>query len=226
MKDIKKPAALMGLLLLCYPLAGQDARFSGRWTLNQEKTQIPNLPDIKIEISQSAGVIHYSKRANDSQNAWVTDMVLPADGRETTWTDWNGTRLKCSGVVRDETFILAYESRQMRSGKWVILEMRDELSVSADGKTLSIIHSETWGEGKGGTSARPMVFDRVSEDAGKVQDTKKSEDSGSYSKQQLIEDSRQLLSYLENIHPDPSSDFPGDDNAPGREDSIMIRRTF
>lgn len=48
-----------------------------------------------------------------------------------------------------------------------------------------------------------MSFDRLGENAGKVQEGKTINDSGTFSKQQLIEDSRQLLSYLENIHPDP-----------------------
>jgi hypothetical protein len=107
--------------------------------------------------------------------------------------------------------------------------MKEELSVSADGKTLSIVHEEYW-DGKGGRWPHPMVFDKQTEDAatgkdradGKVQAADKPQaatrvqspaetDQAApkpgatdlFSKQQLIEDSRQLLSYLENIHPDP-----------------------
>jgi Peptidase family S41 len=217
MKDIKILAAILGLVLLVYPLAAQDNRFSGRWVLNHDKTQIPNRPDITIEISQTESVIRYRETVKDSQNVWVTNMVLPADGRETTWTDWNGTRLKCSGVVRDGTFVLAYESRQRRSGKWVILDMEDVHSLSEDGKTLSIDHTEGW-EGKKGKYPRPLVFDRQAEGAGagKAQAADKAKSkaeveqaapkpaaTGLFSKTQLIEDSRQLLNYLENIHPDP-----------------------
>jgi len=222
MKDIKILAAILGLVLLVYPLAGQEARFSGRWVLNREKTQM-QLRDVTIEISQVGGVLHYRETVKDSQNEWVTDMALPADGRETTWTDRNGTRLKCSGVVRDGTFVLAHESRQRRSGKWVILDMQDVHSLSEDGKTLSIDHTESW-EGKKGKYPHPLVFDRLAEGAGteeakaggKVQAADRVEPqaktdkaalqpaaAGLFSKSQLIEDSRQLLSYLENIHPDP-----------------------
>jgi len=45
MKDTKRLSKLLGILLFCYPLAAQDARFSGRWVLNREKTQMPNLPE-------------------------------------------------------------------------------------------------------------------------------------------------------------------------------------
>jgi hypothetical protein len=82
--------------------------------------------------------------------------------------------------------------------------MKDELSVSADGKTLSVVHTEKWDGDKGGRWKYPLVYDRLAEDTGKAQDKKNSDESSvKYSKQQLIEDSRQLLSYLENIHPDP-----------------------
>ncbi|MDH5384370.1 MAG: S41 family peptidase [Candidatus Aminicenantes bacterium] len=202
MIEIKKYAILLGLLWLVCPLLAQDARFSGRWVMNREKTQMGAMPDNTIEISQAEGIIHYRHTVKDSQNVWVTQMELTADGKEGSYTNYQGIRLKCSATFRDGNLILAYQSRQRRSGKWVILDMKDELSVSADGKTLSIDHSESW-EGKKGKFPRPMVFDKQTEDAGKVQDTKKSADSGLYSKQQLIEDSRQLLSYLENIHPDP-----------------------
>ena len=223
MKNIKRHAAILGFLLLFYPLAAQDARFSGRWVMNHDKTQIPNMLDDTIEISQAEGVIHYRQTVKDSQNVWLTEMDLSADGREGSYTHRLGDKLKCSGVFRDGKFILAYQSKQRRSGKWVILEMKDELSVSADGKTLSIVHEEHW-DGKGGRWPRPMVFDKQTEDAGtgkakaedKVQAAEKVKaaaqtaqaalkfaDTGLFAKQQLIEDSRQLLSYLENIHPDP-----------------------
>jgi len=192
---------ILGFLFLCYHLGAQDNRFMGRWVLNHDKTKIPNIPDNTIEISQAGGVIHYRQTVKDSQNEWLTQMDLAADGKEGSYTHRLGDKLKCSGVFRDGKFMLAYQSKQMRSGKWVILEMKDELSVSADGKTLSIAHEEHW-DGKGGKWPQPMVFDKQSEDAGKVQDKKKSdESSGLYSKPQLIEDCRQLLSYLGNIHP-------------------------
>jgi|GEM_PF-1859780 len=202
MKDMKRPAVILGLILLWAPLAAQDGRFSGRWIMNRDKTQMPQMRDNTIEISQAEGVLHYRHTVKDSQNVWVTEMSLTADGRETTWTDWNGTRLKCSGVLRGGMFVLAYESRQRRGEKWVILEMEDVHSLSEDGNALFVDHTEGW-EGKKGKYPRPLVYDKQTEAAGKVQDTKKSADSEFFSKAQLIEDSRQLLGYLENIHPDP-----------------------
>ena len=202
MKEIKRVAALLGLLLLFYPLAAQDARFSGQWILNRDKTKIKDIPAITIEMTQAEGIIHYRKIVKDSQNEWLTQMALAADGREGSYTDHLGNRLKCSCAFHDGNLVLTYQSKQMRSGKWVILEIQQEHSLSADGKTLSVAHAEKW-EDKGGKWPRPMVFDRLTEDAAKVQNVKKNDDSGLFSKPQLIEDSRQLLSYLENIHPDP-----------------------
>jgi len=217
MKKIKRHAALVSLLLLVFLLAAQDARFSGRWIMNREKTQMAQLPDITIEISQAEGVIHYRKTVKDSQNEWLTQMDLSADGKEGSYVDHLGNRLKCSCAFRNGNLVLAYQSKQMRSGKWVILDIEEEHSLSADGENLSIAHSESW-EGKRGIFPHLVVFDRLAEDddTGKVQAANKvkppyktdhpaakTADTGLFSKQQLIEDSRQLLSYLENIHPDP-----------------------
>ncbi len=203
MNKLRRRMSLLSLILLIPSLFAQDARFSGRWILNHNKTQIKDMPDILIEISPVEGVIHYRKTVKDPPNEWLTQMALPADGREGTYTDYLGNRLKCSWVFQDGTFTLTYQSKQRRSGKWVILDMKDEHSFSADGKTLSIIHTERWDGDKGGRWKYPLVYDRLAENAGKVQETKKSADTGLYSKQQLIEDSRELLSYLESIHPDP-----------------------
>jgi hypothetical protein len=203
MNKLGRRMSLLSLILLISPLFAQDARFSGRWVLNHDKTQIKDMPDITIEMSQAEGVIHYRRTVKDPQNEWLTQMALPADGREGTYTDYLGNRLKCSCVFQDGMFTLTYQSKQRRSGKWVILDMKDEHSLSEDGKTLSIVHTEKWDGDKGGRWKYPLVYDRLAEDAGKLQETKKSADTGPYSKQQLIEDSRELLSYLENVHPDP-----------------------
>jgi len=162
MRVVARAAALLCVVSLASPLVAQGIRLEGRWTLNRERTRLPNMPQITLEIRQTATGVDYRKTAKDPQNEWVTHMVVPADGRETTWTDWNGTRLKCSGVVRGGTFVLAYESRQMRGGKWVILRMEDMHTVSEDGRTLSIAHTEAW-EGKRGRYPNPLVFDRALE---------------------------------------------------------------
>jgi hypothetical protein len=231
MRNIKSQTAILGLLGLlwfCYPLAAQDARFSGRWVLNHDKTQM-QLPDNTIEISQTEGVIHYRKTVKDPQNEWLTQMALPPDGKEGSYTDYLGNQLKCSCVFQDGSFTLTYQSKQRRSGKWVILDMEDVHSLSEDGKTLSIAHEEHW-DGQGGRWPRPMVFDKQTEDAGtgkdraddkvqaadkpqaatRVQSPAETDQAAPkpgaadlFSKPQLIEDSRELLSYLENIHPDP-----------------------
>lgn len=205
MKNTTRAAVLLGLMLVVcplYPQTAQEFRFSGRWVLNREKTGIAGLPDIAVDITRAEGLIHYRKTVRDSQNEWLTLMALAPNGQDGSYTDSQGNRLKCSAALHDGNFTLAYQSRQMRSGKWVILDMKDEHSVSADGKTLFIAHEEYW-DGKGGRRPRPMVFDKLTEEAGKGQTAKRDDDSNLFSKQQLIEDSRQLLSYLESIHPDP-----------------------
>ena len=162
MKAVARAAVRLCVVLSLPSLLGaQGIRLEGRWTLNRERTQIPSMPQITLEIRQTASAVDYRKTVKDPQNEWVTHMVLPADGRETTWTDWNGTQLKCSGVVRDTTFVLAYESRQRRSGKWVILSMEEVHTVSKDGKTLSVAHTEAW-EGRQGKFPNALVFDRSS----------------------------------------------------------------
>jgi hypothetical protein len=108
MKNIKRHAVILGLLLLCYPLESQDNGFSGRWVLNHDKTQIPDMPDITIEISQAEGVIHYRHTVKDSQNVWLTQMALSADGKEGSYTDYQGNRLTCSATFRDGNLNLVY----------------------------------------------------------------------------------------------------------------------
>lgn len=202
MKEIKGKATLLLILLLCYPLAAQEINFSGKWLLNQEKTKLGEMPEIVIEISQDEGIINYRKIVKGSSGERVTHMSLSMDGKEGSYTDSRGNQMKCSCGFGDGNLIVYSQSRQRRSGKWVILNIEEEHSLSPDGKTLSIIHTERWGD-KGGKWPNPMVFDKLTVDIEDAQDKRKKADSNMFSKQQLIEDARQLLSYLENIHPDP-----------------------
>ena len=205
MRAAARAAACLSVLSLVSPLAAQAVRLEGRWTLNRDRTRMPGMPQVTLEIRQTESAVDYRKTVKDPQNESVTHMVLPADGRETTWTDWNGTRLKCSGVVREGTFVLTYESRQQRSGKWVVLSIEEVHTVSEDGKTLSIVHTEGW-EGKRGKYPNPLVFDRSTSPSAvpPAAPSATASDSarGVFTKAQLIEDSRQLLNYLEQIHPD------------------------
>ena len=200
--------AAMCLCVLSFSIspAAQDIRLEGRWTLNRERTALPNMPQITLEIHQTASGVDYRRTAKDSQKGWEMHMMLPADGRETRWTDWNGTVLTCSGVVRDGTFVLAYESRQQRSGKWVILNIEEAHTVSEDGKTLSIAHMEAW-ERKRGKYPNPLVFDRSAAPSGNLPASPLraayNPAQGALTRTEVIEDSRQLLNYLEQIHPDP-----------------------
>jgi len=161
MKEIIRAAALLLILLLFYPLGAQETNYSGMWVLNREKTQLGEMPEIIIEISQDNGIINYMRIVKESGNKWVTQMSFSTDGKEGSYTDSRGYQLKCSCACRDGNLIINYQSRQRRSGKWVILEIEEEHSLSADGKTLSIAHSERW-DGKGGKWPKPMVFDKLS----------------------------------------------------------------
>ena len=161
MKGIKRTETLLLILLLFYPLAAQQNNFSGTWVLNREKTQLGEMPEIIIEISQDKGIINYLRTVKESGNKWVTQMSFSTDGKEGSYTDSHEYQLKCSCTYRDGNLIIHYQSRQRRSGEWVILEIEEEHSLSADGKTLSIAHSERWDD-KGGKWPRPMVFDKLS----------------------------------------------------------------
>ena len=167
MKEIKRTAALLFILLLFCPLAAQETSFSGKWVLNPEKTKLGELPEIILEISQSEAVIHYKKTVKESGNEWVTRMSLSMDGKEGSYTDSRGNQLKCSCTFRDGKLVVSYQSRQRRGGKWVILEIEEEHSLSADGKTLSVAHSERWDD-KGGKWPRPVVFDKTTADGGDI----------------------------------------------------------
>jgi hypothetical protein len=160
MKKIKRKATLI-LILFFYPLEAKETNFSGTWVLNREKTQLGEMPEIIIEISQDNGIINYMRIVKESGNKWVTQMSFSTDGKDGTYTDSRGYQLKCSCASSDGNLIVYYQSRQRRSGKWVILEIEEEHSLSADWRTLSIAHSERWDD-KGGKWPRPLVFDKLS----------------------------------------------------------------
>ncbi len=160
MKEIKRTAALLFVLLLFCPLGAQETNFSGTWVLNQEKTKMGEMPEVMIEISQDKGIINYLRTVKESGNKWVTQMSFSTDGKEGSYTDSRGYQLKCSCALSDGNLVVRYRSRQRRSGKWAILEIEEEHSLSADGKTLSIAHSERWDD-KGGKWPSPMMFDKL-----------------------------------------------------------------
>jgi hypothetical protein len=167
MKEIKRTAALLFTLFLFYPLAAQQTSFSGKWVLNPEKTKMGEMPEIILDILQDEGIIHYRRTVKESGNEWVTRMSLSMDGKEGNYTDSSGNQLKCSCAFRDGKLVVSYQSRQRRSGKWVILNIEEEHSLSADGKTLSIAHSEKWDD-KGGKWPSPLVFDKTTADGGDI----------------------------------------------------------
>ncbi len=160
MKKIKRKATLILILFLFYPLEAKETNFSGIWVLNQEKTKLGEMPEIIIEISQGKEIINYLRTVRDSGNKWVSQMSFSTDGKEGSYMDSRGYQLKCSCTFSDGNLVVHYQSRQRRSGKWVILEIEEEHSLSSDGKTLSIAHSEKWDD-KGGKWPRPMVFDKL-----------------------------------------------------------------
>jgi hypothetical protein len=178
MKEIKGIAALLLILLLFYPLAAQQTNFSGKWVLNPEKTKLGEMPEIILDISQTEAVIHYRKTVKESGNEWVTQMSFSMDGKKGSYTDSRGNQMKCSCAFREGKLVVSYQSRQRRSGKWVVLDIEEEHSLSANGKTLSIVHSEKW-EDRGRKWPSPMVFDKTTADARDVQ--KKDDDSGLFS---------------------------------------------
>lgn len=177
MKEIKRMIALMFVFLLFYPLTAQETNFSGTWVLNQEKSKMGEMPEVLIEISQDKGIINYLRIVKESGNKWVTQMSFSTDGKEGSYTDFRGYQFKCSCAFRDGKLVVYYQSRQRRSGKWVILNIEEEHSLSADGKTLSIVHSERWGD-RGRKWPSPVVFDKLTQVSGM---SKKNGDSDQFS---------------------------------------------
>ncbi len=152
---------LLPVLLLCCPLAAQDIDFSGKWQLNHENAQLSDFPDVVIEIIQKEDIIDYTNNVKSSDGEFVTHMVLSLDGKEGTYKNWQNKELKCSCVMEKGILKLFYESHQRRSGKWVIVNIEEEHSLSADGITLSIVHIESWGDRPRGRWPNPMVFDKI-----------------------------------------------------------------
>jgi len=160
-RKINANAILFSLLLFYYPITAQEIDFSGKWQLNHEKTQLSDMPDVVIEMIQKEGMIDYTKNVKSPDGEFVTHMVLSLDGKESTYKDYKNKELKCSCVLENGVLKIFYESHQRRSGNWVILNIEEELSLSPDGKTLSIIHFESWGDRPRGRWTNPMVFDKI-----------------------------------------------------------------
>lgn len=161
MRKINMNAILVSLLLFCYPLAAQEADFSGKWQLNHEKTQMSDMSDVVIEIIQKEGIIDYMQNVKSRDRDYITHMILSLDGVEATYRNWQNKELKCSCVLENGTLKVFHESHQRRSGKWVIVNIEEEISLSPDGKTLSINHFESWGDRPKGRWPNPMVFDKI-----------------------------------------------------------------
>jgi hypothetical protein len=192
---------LIFLLMVC-PIAAQEVSFSGTWVLNHEKTELGGMSEIIIEIAQSATQIDYRQIIKQTKGEIVTRMLLATDGSEGFYTNQRDERLKCSCTLEEGRLIVRSESRQRRSGKWVLLKIEEVHSLSADGETLFVEHFEAWG-GKKGKWPHPLVFDRMVSAEGMDVTREVQSSSGLFSKQQLVEDTRQLIDYLEHIHPDP-----------------------
>lgn len=152
---------VLSMLLLCCPIEAQEIDFSGKWQLNREKMQSSDFPDIVIEIIQKEGMIDYTQNVKSSDGKFITHMVLSLDGKESTYKDYKNKELKCSCVQENGVLKIFYESHQRRSGKWVIVNIEEEHSLSSDGKTLSVTHIESWGDRPRGRWPNPMVFDKI-----------------------------------------------------------------
>jgi hypothetical protein len=161
MGKINTKIMLLSILLLCYPLVAQEVDFTGKWQLNREKMQSSDFPDVVIEITQKEGIVDYTQNVKSSDGEFVTHMVLSLDGKESAYRDYKNKELKCSCVLEDGVLKIFHESHQRRSGKWVIVNIEEEHSLSPDGKTLSVIHYESWGDRPRGRWPNPMVFDKI-----------------------------------------------------------------
>lgn len=196
-------AALLFILsALARPIAAQVPDFSGTWVLNREKTQLEDMPAIVLELVQSAEAISYQMTVTRPNGESVTRKTLPIDG-EGSWTDARGKTFPCSARFSDGRLIVSWQHEQRRSGRWVLLDLEEEHTLSADGMTLSVIHKERWGDRPWGRWPNPMVFDRRPASPGQAPTEAASARPDLFSHAQLNADARQLLDYLESIHPDP-----------------------
>ncbi len=161
MRKTNTSAILVSLLLFGYPLVAQETDFSGKWQLNHEKTQLQNMSDVIIEIIQKEDIIDYTQTVKTSERDFVMHMILSRDGVEGTYKNWQNKELKCSCVMENGVLKIFYESHQRRSGKWVIVNMEEEHSLSPDGKTLSVIHIESWGDRPRGRWPHPLVLEKI-----------------------------------------------------------------
>jgi len=164
MNMVARKAPLLIVLFLCQPLSAQETDFSGKWVLNHEKTQLGDMPEIVIEISQDIDTINYIRTVTSSEGTFVTRLSLPVGGSEASCADHRGNQFPCSCSFADGRLTVNSKSEQRRGGRWVIVTIEEEHSLSADRKTLSIVHKEWWGD-RGGRWPSPMVFDKLSADA-------------------------------------------------------------
>jgi hypothetical protein len=116
-------------------ILAQEGNFTGTWSLNKEKSRVPNFPNVKIEILQNGNTLHYKETAGSI----VYQMTLTIDGIENEYTSVRGNKLKCSAQLEDRKLMIFSIREAFRNGKLVLREVKQEFNLSDDGKSLQLI---------------------------------------------------------------------------------------
>lgn len=126
-----------GLLALSAVPLLAETNFSGSWVLNVSKSEYGNFPAPQVmlrTVEQSGVTLKMSTYQKGVQGEVTTELVYTTDGR----TSVNGAN---QGVARWEGDALVIESSREVEG--IRLTQREVWTLSADGKTLTIVNKVT-----------------------------------------------------------------------------------
>jgi hypothetical protein len=200
---MKKMIIILAFLLAITEADAQIINFSGKWKLDKTKTGMPNYPELAFDISQSSTELSWLVYApRPSGDTIVIKRVMPLNGSEIAYTNNEGKQLPCSIKSTETGLEVNFQNEELRQGNKTIISMKEYWTLSDNRDTLKIIHWETWNE-KTGKYPKPLVFNRFKENITTQTEKNQSQPTRILTRQQLIEDTRELVGYIESIHPDP-----------------------
>lgn len=113
----------------------QVVNFTGIWSLNKEKSHVPDFPDVKIEIIQNGNTLKYKETAGSI----VYLMTLTTDGKEYEYSSVRGRKLKCSAQLEDRKLTIFSVREAFRSGELVFRDVKQEFELFDGGKSLQLL---------------------------------------------------------------------------------------
>lgn len=145
--------ALVGVFTLTSSRSLAQTNFSGTWTLNQEKSNLGDLPfriaSDKIVIEQGKDDLKMHRSGQGPNGATEIDEKYTFDGKESKNTFF-GNNTKTSVASWPDKKILNIKSKASfttEDGGLVDLSIDENFSLSDDGKTLTIAYASTSGFG-------------------------------------------------------------------------------